>query len=166
MDRRPRRRCSPWDATIAASQRGACDKGYINPLDGVTDPAAVFQPAYVAAFSGQAPYPAPFDCIVRTNSPLTSPLPINTKVPALFVIGDADTLVDPATNRAAFSALCGRGANMQYLECAGANHAGALYHGYDDVLTFFEQRAAGAPMPEGACAVSAARVCSSAPTGN
>jgi pimeloyl-ACP methyl ester carboxylesterase len=153
---------APWDTTVVDSVKNACGKGYVNPLKGITDPTAVFQPAYIDALSGQA-YPAPFDCYVSTNSPISSPLPLNTKVPALFIVGEKDTLVDPTTNRAAFTTLCGRGANMAYLECAGADHSGAEYQSHDDMLTFFDDRAAGVPMPAGACAVTPAKTCASAP---
>src|SRR5262249_50109448 len=133
------------------------------PVKGVTDPAGLFTQPYADALTGKAPFPAPFDCFMKNASPLTSPLPVNTKVPALYVIGENDELIDPATNRPAFATPCERGPPLQYLECAGASHAGAEADSHDDMLTFFEERAMGMPLPDGTCAVSAAVTCTSTP---
>ena len=82
----------------------------------------------------------------------------------LFVLGESDTLVDPATERQSFDKLCGQGVTMQYLECAGASHTKATQWALPEIVDFVRARFAGkAPDAALLCKRGAAQKCRATP---
>jgi hypothetical protein len=82
----------------------------------------------------------------------------------LFVLGEADTLVDPPTEQHSFDTLCGQGMAMQFLECAGASHTKATQWALPELVDFVRDRFAGkAPDAALACQRSAAQKCRGTP---
>lgn len=152
-----------YAAQADALVRGTCADGYVSPLAGITDASLVLTPELLAAIHrGGAGLP-PWTCMLQENSPLTLRVPLDTQLPALVVLGENDQLVIPGPQRAAVTELCGRGAQLEYLECSGADHTGAFLQSIDDVLDFFEARLRGEALAGGACAIGSPRVCKSAP---
>ncbi len=73
----------------------------------------------------------------------------------LYVLGESDTLVDPATERGGFDQLCAQGMSMTFLECAGASHTDATLWALPEIVDFVDDRFAGK-------AVDAASTCTRA----
>jgi hypothetical protein len=82
----------------------------------------------------------------------------------LYVLGEADTLVNPDIERHSFDTLCAQGMRMQYLECAGASHTKATTWSLPEIVQFVSDRFANLPMPESkVCIRGAATRCSATP---
>jgi len=152
---------SPYHAQLQPDLAANCDP---TTLDAVTALDQVFTPAALAAaqISGLGDF-QPWACITQENSVTTTSVERLEQVPALFIIGENDTLVDPAIERAAFTTLCNNGMQLQYLECQGAGHTEGFFHSIDDALDFIEDRLDGVPLPTNMCQPGIAGACSSAP---
>ncbi|MBT8492937.1 MAG: lipase family protein [Deltaproteobacteria bacterium] len=152
---------SPFDETVPAALKEECAPETLNH---VTDTNQVFTPGIMQANLQPALGGDPqWNCIVRENTLLTTSVPREELVPALVILGENDTLVETATERAAFTEMCAQGENWAYLECEDAEHTEAFYFSLDDALDFLDDRLAGKPMPEGSCAVAPAQKCSNQP---
>ena len=109
---------SPYDVDLPPYAMEHCD---MDILDGVTQLEQVFTTEVLAAAAqpGLAGY-APWDCMIQEASLSATSVPHLDDVPALFVIGSEDRLVNPQVERDSFVELCSQGYEMQYLECLGA----------------------------------------------
>ncbi len=155
----------PLDKDVPAALGSGCDPGDL--LAGKDTLEAIFQPALLdAAASGALAGFAPWGCMAGENGLDTTSVSRIQKDPEsygiLFVTGEADTLVDTATERAAFGKLCEAGMPMQYLECAGASHTKATAWALPEILGFLQARLAGEAFTK-QCAAGAAVTCSGTP---
>ena len=87
-------------------------------------------------------------CTLRENSITLSPVQRLRKTPTYFVMGAADDLVPPASQRADFEALCGQGHRLQHLECAGATHEDTALWAIPEVFAWLLARVAGEPLDD------------------
>ncbi len=158
---------APYDVSVPNALATSCD-----PLDEVPPPDTLpelFQPALLeAAEAGTLADVAPWGCIVAENGLTTTsvariPTP-DASYGILFVQGEADPLVNPEIERAAFTELCAQGVPLQYLECASAPHVEATLWSVAEIVTFIRARFAGEPMDEALlCELSVAVRCSGTP---
>jgi dienelactone hydrolase len=151
----------PLDLEVPAALGTGCNPGDL--LAGKDTLSAIFQPTVLdAAASGALGGLTPWGCLATENGLTTTSVPRVQTDPAsyglLFVTGEADTLVDTPTERAAFTELCNGGMPMRYLECAGASHTKATTWALPEILTFLDDRVAGKPF-EKACTAGAPVMC-------
>jgi len=156
---------SPLDKDVPAALGSSCDPGDLLAGKGTLD--AIFQPSILdAAASGALAGVEPWGCMVGENGLDTTSVDRIQKDSSsygiLFVTGEKDTLVDTATERAAFAKLCEGGMPMQYLECTGASHTKATTWALPEILTFLNARLAGEPFTK-ACTPGAPVTCSATP---
>ena len=97
-------------------------------------------------------------CAVRQNTLLTSQIPYAGGVPVLYVVSEQDDLVVAGPTRAAFLPLCEAGYTMEYLECAGANHAEGAVWSLQQQLAWVEDRLAGLELSD-PCILHPASTC-------
>jgi hypothetical protein len=110
----------------------------------------------------------PWGCLALENGLTTTSIPFVPPTVAgygiLFVLGEGDTLVDPATERASFDTLCGAGMPLQYLECAGASHTQATLYALPEIVDFLGDRYAGKKLdPSLRCKRASATRCRATP---
>ncbi len=151
----------PWDGTALTQLKNYCNSSYSDPIKNVTDPAQVFTMPFLGAVT-QNQKNDPWSCWLHYNNPATMSLPVNTSVPILYVTGDKDTTVIPAANDPVMASWCQKGAQVQYLQCAGADHVHTITDSMDDVFNFFDARKAGMPLPASKCQPQPAAKCASA----
>lgn len=151
----------PWDASALTQLKNYCNSSYNDPIKNVTDPAQVFTPSFLAAVTMNQKND-PWSCWLHYNNPATMTLPVNTSVPILYVTGDKDTTVIPAANDPVMASWCQKGAQVQYLQCAGADHVHTITDSVDDVFNFFDARKAGMPLPATKCQPQPPTKCASA----
>jgi hypothetical protein len=87
-------------------------------------------------------------CAFLENTITLSPIERLRKTPTYFVMGAADQLVPPASQRAAFETLCEQGHRLQHLECAGANHEDTALWAIPEVFAWLQARVAGEPLDD------------------
>lgn len=139
---------SPLDTELVAALATSCDPTEKLKGKGLSD---VFTKTLLdaAAKPDGLSMIQPFGCLAVENGLTTTPVrrlpPSAPGYGVLFVLGESDTLVDPATERAAFDTLCGQGMKMQYLECAGASHTKATTWAMPEIVDYLEERFAGKP---------------------
>lgn len=157
----------PLDKDIPAELAASCDPGSSFKNKDLT---AVFtKPLLDAAAAPDALRGLmPWGCLITENGlPTTSVKRLAPTAPGydiLFVLGESDTLVDPATERQSFNALCGQGMSMQFLECAGASHTKATQWALPELIDFLRDRFAGkAPDTAHACKLAAPVTCRGTP---
>lgn len=156
----------PLDVTVPEAMAMSCDPG-----DAFSDKntlESVFQPELLsAAAAGTFDKVDPWGCMTVENGLTTTSISRIQKDASsyglLFITGEADTLVDTPTERAAFQTLCNEGMPMRYLECTGASHTKATLWALPEILGFFDDRLAGKPF-EKQCTAGAAVVCQGTPT--
>jgi dienelactone hydrolase len=128
----------PYDSELQPALMASCSP---DTLDGVTALDQVFTPALLdAVAAGNFASMTPWHCMAEENSLPRSPLRRLDDVPVLMVLGESDTLVDPALERASFAQLCSQGERIALLQCAGAGHTEAFFWSVDDALDFLEAR--------------------------
>jgi|GEM_PF-241570 len=153
---------SPYDVDLPQQARAECGlsslEGNVNTLEDL-----FVQELLDAAQNPGIDGYAPWDCMAREGSLPTTTVPRDDDIPALFVIGANDTLVDPQVERESFTTLCAQGYELEFLECAGAGHSDGYLYSLDDQFDFLEARLAGAPMPASTCSLQMATTCSSTP---
>jgi len=159
----------PLDTEVPDAMAHTCDPSGL--LDGKTLAQTFAAPllASAAADGGVTrDSDSPFGCLVSQNGLTTTKTPrLAATAPGygiLFVLGEADTLVNPPIERAAFQTLCAQGMPLQYLECAGAGHTKASTWALPEIVDFTRDRFAGKkPDSAIACQVSAAVTCRGTP---
>ena len=158
---------APLDVKVPTDLAASCDPG--SDFKGA-DRTKVFTPALLdaAATDGGLRALSPWGCMLAENGLTTTSVkriaPTRAGYGVLFVLGEADTLVDPATERAGFDALCAQGMQLQYLECAGATHTKATAWALPEIVDFLRDRFAGKPTdPAMACKRGTATRCRGTP---
>ncbi len=158
---------APYDVSIPNALATSCD-----PLDEVPPPDTLpelFQaPLLEAAEAGTLAELDPWGCILAENGLTTTSIPRiatpDSSYGILFLQGEADALVNPEIERAAFTELCAQGLPLQYLECASAPHVEATLWSVAEIVTFVRARFAGEPMDTALlCELSEAARCSGTP---
>ena len=97
-------------------------------------------------------------CMLNGNSMTSTSVKVDKGAPMFFVVGENDELVDAASQRKSFDAMCKAGYKMNYLECKGANHvAGALWS-LPEQFAWVKDRLAGKAMTD-MCKRPAAACC-------
>lgn len=140
---------SPLDTQIPTELAASCSPGA--SFEG-KDLTAVFTSSLLSAAAATDGLRAlsPWGCMVVENGLTTTsvprPAPKSPSYGVMFVLGEADTLVDPATERTGFDELCAQGMKMQYLECAGAGHTQATKWALPEIIDFVRDRFAGKPL--------------------
>jgi hypothetical protein len=150
----------PFETSIPVQGRTTCTLGLPREasLTSLCTPG-LLSAAQVPQFAGFAPW----DCYFKENSLTTTSVPKLENTPTLMLLGEQDTLVEPAIERASMLKLCAQGHRIAYLECAGASHVQALSYALDQWLDFLDARLAGQPMPADTCTVKPAERCTSQP---
>ncbi|MGZ3455278.1 MAG: lipase family protein [Polyangiales bacterium] len=157
----------PLDTQIPTELGASCDPGASFKDKELVDVFA--KPLLDAAASGGLRALSPWGCMLVENGLTTTSLPrLAPKAPGygvLFVLGEADTLVNPEIERVSFDTLCSQGMQMQYLECAGAAHTQATTWALPEIVDFIRDRFAGrAPDAATSCKRAAATKCRATPT--
>lgn len=156
----------PWDTELSGALEASCEAGDVLPdvPEALSD---VFTSTLLdAAAAGTLGDVEPFGCYLRENGLPTTSIPrIGPSSPSygiLYVLGEADPLVHPPIERAAYDALCAAGMPLAYLECAGAGHIEATTWALSEILEFMLARRAGEPFtPE--CTRSEPVTCAGTP---
>jgi dienelactone hydrolase len=156
----------PLDTEIPTEMGATCDPG--GSLDSKELSAVFAKPLLDAASSGGLGALAPWGCMVVENGLTTTSVKrLAPKAPGygvMFVLGEADQLVNPEIERASFDTLCGQGMQMQYLECAGAAHTQATTWALPEIVDFVRDRFAGkAPDAATSCKRAPASRCRATP---
>ncbi len=160
---------SPWATDLPAALAAGCDLGGLSAM--VTTPSDLLQPAFLDALSaGRFDELGVWGCAARESGILTTTVPrlsaeYSSSYAILTILGETDTVVDVAIERAAFDAICADSSPPAlYLECAGAGHAEAAVQTLMETLSFLRARAAGeVPDASSLCDRRPAGRCSGAP---
>ena len=152
---------APWDTRAPDQLKNYCNDAYVDPIKMVTDPRTVFNEPFLNTVT-LGTKNNPWSCWLHYNNPATMSLPFNKSVPMLYVTGDKDTTVIPSANDPVIARWCSQGAQIQYLQCAGADHVHTIPDSIDDVFNFFDARQAGTPLPATLCMSQPAARCASA----
>jgi pimeloyl-ACP methyl ester carboxylesterase len=150
----------PYDTRVEDRLATECSLGGFS--GDATDVTQIFTPAFRDLVDRGFPDDGSFwSCAMRANSfpqMLVEPLALP---PTMFVLSENDELVDTPIERDAFDALCGRGFAMEYLECAGMDHAGGAVGSFAEQLDFLAARRRGDEWPADAqCVRTPPTVCS------
>lgn len=156
----------PLDVDIPAALGTDCSPG-----TGFADPTVedIFQPSlYEPARLGELTEVDPWGCITAENGLTTTSIeriaPESDSYGILSVLAEQDELVHTPIERDAFATLCEQGVDMQYLECAGADHVEATLFAVPEILDFIAARMAREPFnPPNLCEVQAAQACRGTP---
>jgi pimeloyl-ACP methyl ester carboxylesterase len=122
-------------------------------VEGLSSPAQMYQPDFIDAVANQQ-IPAPWGCYLAAGVILDSDRPA-TEIPLLIVTGEDD---EPLVTgqRAGAAELCEQGRNLQYVECAGADHVGATVKSFAYQEAWLRARLAGEPLGSGdTCTIGA-----------
>jgi dienelactone hydrolase len=158
----------PLDTTFGAELAASCSPGDSIRNKQIADVYTKTLLDAAASTEGIAKV-SPWGCMVVENGLTTTSVkrlaPAYPGYDVLFVLGDSDTLVDPATERPGFDTLCKQGMQMQYLECAGATHTKATAWALPEIVDFVRDRFDGkAPNAATSCVRSAATKCRGTPS--
>ncbi len=158
---------APLASTFEAELSASCSPGGDLSSKQITD---VFTPSLLADASSRDAFAkvSPWGCMIVENGLTTTSVkrigPTAPGYGVMFVLGSADTLVDPGTERPAFDALCAQGMQMQYLECLGATHTKATAWALPEIIDFIRDRFAGkAPDASTSCVRGPAVTCRGTP---
>jgi dienelactone hydrolase len=152
----------PWIGRAPGELQNYCTSGYVDPLTKVTDPTTVFAQPFTSVFT-QGGKSEPWSCWLHYNNPPTMGPPMNVSVPMLYVTGEQDTTVFPTANDPVAAKWCSQGMQIQYLKCSATDHMHSITNSIDDVLSFFDNRVAGKPLPTALCQNTPAVKCASTP---
>lgn len=150
----------PHDTHVPVHLATECNLGGIT--SSATDVAEIFTPAFMAQAAAGFPDDGDaWNCMMRVNSFPSLGLEPLELPPTLFVLSEEDDLVDTPIERDSFDALCGRGWDLQYLECAGVGHEEGAVGSFAEQIDFLADRRAGADWPAAdQCARTPPVVCS------
>ena len=155
----------PWNGALNLpdAMYSGCDAGDV--FDGATAVEHVYAGDLLASVSGDGWESVdPWSCYLRENSFATTSVPRLADTPTLVVVAEDDTLVYSPTVRDDFDRLCGLGYQLEYLECAGADHVQGALWSVPEQLAWLEARLAGEPIdPARLCQRTAAVRCSGQP---
>jgi hypothetical protein len=130
-------------------------------LESVSSLEALFTPACLAAAQSEDWSALPdFDCAIREANLAGARIPRGHEAPVFIVTGEADSLVQAGPTRDSVPTLCAEGYQIQYMECAGAEHVEAAANTLLIQWAWLQARLAGEPL-DGAetCVVSEPVAC-------
>ncbi len=131
----------------------------------LTKMTELFTPAYInAAVKNDYSSMSTWGCMLGENSMTSTSVKMKEYPPMYFVMGEQDELVDTASQRQSFDALCKAGYKMNFLECKGANHVSGGLWSLPEQFAWLEDRLAGKAMTN-ACKREAAACCKGTPAG-
>ncbi len=117
--------------------------------DGATTLEEVFQPAALeAAASGDLDSLEPWSCYLGLADLHGARVPRTTDPPVLLVVSEDDDLVVADTVRDSIPTLCADGYDIDYLECAGADHSEGAVLTLPYQLEWVADRLAGVPLAD------------------
>ena len=156
---------APHDVEVPAALAASCDAG-----DALDEPAtldALYTTSLLDAVASEGVAAVePLGCWLRENSLTTTSIPrLGPSDPGygiLFVVAEADALIHPPIERAAYDTLCEAGMPLEYLECAGAGHIQGTVWAVRELLEFLDARRDGAAFTP-RCERPAAVRCSGTP---
>lgn len=151
--------------TIMTTLASDCE---LDVLSSWPDLLSVFTTDLIAAAHLGADLSAlsPWDCVLAENNPATTSIDRIATEPSgfLMVLGTDDKLVASDVERAGFQALCDSGAQIQFLECADADHGKVIMWALPEILDFMDARLAGTPLDDAKiCSLAAPQTCSGQP---
>ena len=155
---------APFVTTVPAALESSCEPG--NAIEPTTL-ADVFTDSLLThvASTSIATF-SDFGCMMKESSlvdtSITRITPNSLWYGVLFVLGQADTLVDPAIERAAYDKLCAAGMPLKYLECEGASHTEATSWALSSIVKFLDERKGHVPFTK-ACTRPVAQRCPGTP---
>lgn len=136
---------SPWDKqliTLMDSQCSVDEKKY-----NLTKVSDLYKTDFIdAVVKDDFSKHTTWGCMIKENSLTSTSIKTQEFPPMIFVVGEKDDLVDPASQRASFDTLCKAGHKMQYLECKSAGHVNAAVWSLPEQFSWLEDRLAGKPM--------------------
>ena len=100
----------------------------------------------------------PVGCVMEQGRLATSAVPRRSEAPVLYVVAELDELVAAEPTRAAFEPLCDAGYQMNYIECADADHVDGAVWSLGQQLDWVRDRVAGVAMDE-VCVQTAPQRC-------
>ena len=146
-----------WAQAIDDATRTSC------ALPEIDAPIAdVFTPEALSALADDSFDLEPWGCMLRESSLVEMTVPQLDVLPALVVTGEVDPLVDAAVEREGTQKLCAEGMQIEFVECAGKDHGGAVEASINQIFSFIDDRTAQKPL-EGFCANAPTRICASDP---
>lgn len=114
-------------------------------MEGLTSPEQIFRADFLAAVAAEQT-PAPWGCYLASSIVLDSELP-PSDVPLLVVTSELDESLSIVRQRAGAAELCDGGRELQYLECAGADHVAGTFESFAYQEAWVRARLAGTPVP-------------------
>jgi len=150
----------PHDSHVVEHLATECSPGGI--AGDATDVTQIFTPAFLdLAAAGFPADGSVWSCMLRANSFPHTPVDPLALPPTMFVLSEQDELVDTPIERNSFDALCARGFALEYLECAGVDHAEGAVGSFAEQLDFLAARRRGDAWPANAqCVRTPPVVCS------
>ncbi|MBM4387673.1 MAG: alpha/beta fold hydrolase [Deltaproteobacteria bacterium] len=143
-----------YSVYIPQKYKETCDAAEF--FAGAKTPGDVFNPDFLEAVSsGNVADLDPWGCYALENSLPTTQVPYLSDAMVLFVIGENDELVSNDIEEVTASVLCSQGYKIKFVECAGADHAGAPFDSLGIQFDFLNKCVAGIePSPEEICVIA------------
>lgn len=146
-------------SALPDAMRNSCGDGGV--FDGLTSADQIFTSDVLsAAQSGQVDTLQPWGCYLQQGTLHDTTIPRGQDAPVLFIVSQNDDLVVADVERADVPVLCDQGYTLDYLECAGVQHAEGAALSLPYQLTWLQDRLAGVPLPSDTCTVRAPVDCS------
>lgn len=130
----------------------------------VSDPAELYEPAFLEAASADLAALAPWGCYYGENSITTTSNPPKKSAPTLFVVAEKDEILPPARIQPDVEQLCAQGYAVEHLSCKGETHLNGALTSMPDVFAFLKERLAGKPIDPGKSCKLTSPVCCSGST--
>lgn len=125
------------------------DCGGGDVTDGASEVGDLLTPVLIDAFStGDLDAVWPFGCYVEQGSLGRTAIPRGGRAPVLFQVSELDELVVGSVERASAAALCDQGYDLDYVECAGADHVDGAVQTLPLQIRWVRDRLAGVPLGE------------------
>jgi len=157
---------SPFDVDLPAAMADSCDPSDSVNID-VQSLSDLFVSAFLAGVDTIQDDPT-WGCMAVENGLTTTSIArVDTSdryaptYEIMWVMGEADNLVNTPIERDSFLTLCAQGMDsMIYTECAGAGHTQATSQSLPAIMSFLRERADRKPLvAQGVCEVTAPIQC-------
>lgn len=119
----------------------------------------IYAQPYIDALQSGSDYD-PWTCLLEDSTLRLSSIPRGHDAPVFMVTGEDDDLVNGAIERADVLPLCEAGYEIDYLECAGADHVTAAAASLPEQIQWAIDRLEGRPVQAPTCVVPPAVECS------
>ncbi len=133
-------------STVIEALATQCSGGG-NPLDGTSTVQEVYRQDFIdAVLADDWASAEPWACMLERAQLSESVIPRGSGAPVLYQVSENDELVVGATGRADAPRLCEAGYELEYLECAGADHVSGAADSLPYQLRWAFDRMAGEPI--------------------